>query len=158
MRKLLLGFLMGAFATNAFADEVAIDMWTLDPSTHERNDFNPGVIFINPGDTVVWTAKEVGHNVELLTGAVPEGIEKFRSGFDKEIRYTFQQDGIYAYKCLPHFGLGMIGFIVVGNDFSNLNSIKAYRYPGLAKARAEGLLSQLDQMRKETNENVADVD
>ena len=51
--------------------------------------------------------------------------------------------GIYAYNCTPHYGLGMIGFVVVGDDTSNLEAIEKIKYPGKAKAIAKTLIEQL---------------
>ena len=38
----------------------------------------------------------------------------------KDAKYTFKVPGIYAYWCTPHKAMGMIGFVVVGKDKSNL--------------------------------------
>ncbi|MFQ5562210.1 MAG: plastocyanin/azurin family copper-binding protein [Parvularculaceae bacterium] len=149
MRKLVLGLLLSVLSTSAIAADVVVDMWTLDPSTQERNSFNPGVVMIDKGDTIVWKAQQPGHNVEFLPGAVPEGVDKFRSGFDKEIRYTFDTPGVYAYKCMPHYGLGMIGFVVVGADASNLEAVKAFKFQGMSAGRAKELLAHLDGMMAE---------
>ncbi len=146
MRTFVLSLLFSLFATSLFAEEIVVDMWSLDPATQEKNSFNSGVVMINKGDTIVWKAQQPGHNVELLTGAVPEGVDKFRSGFDKEIRYTFDTPGVYAYKCLPHYGLGMLGLVVVGNDVSNLEAVKAFKFQGMASKRAQALLTHLDEM------------
>lgn len=140
--------LASLFVGAAAAEEVTIDMWTMDPQSHERNSFNPGVLSVSPGDTVVWVAKEAGHNVEFMPGAVPAGVEAFKSGFEKEVRYTFEKPGVYAYKCLPHYGLGMIGFIVVGNDYQNFEQVKATKYPGMASSRATHLLSKIEEMKQ----------
>lgn len=148
MLKLLPIVAASLFAGAAAAEEITIDMWTMDPQSHERNSFSPGVVAVNPGDTVVWVAKEAGHNVEFMPGAVPAGAAVFKSGFEKEVRYTFEKPGVYAYKCLPHYGLGMVGFIVVGGDYANLEQVKATKFPGMANARASHLLGMLEELKK----------
>jgi hypothetical protein len=39
--------------------------------------------------------------------------------------------------------MGMIGFIIVGDDKSNLDTIKAIRYSGKSKKLAPGLINSL---------------
>ncbi len=37
---------------------------------------------------------------------------------------VFKVPGVYLYGCTPHGNMGMLGLIVVGNDFHNLEKIK----------------------------------
>ena len=60
---------------------------------------------------------------------------------NKDTQFTFKVPGIYAYWCTPHKGMGMIGFVVVGNDKSNLEEIKKIKYVGKSKKIAEMLIS-----------------
>ena len=53
------------------------------------------------------------------------------------------RDRIYAYWCTPHKGMGMIGFVVVGNDKSNLEAIKKIKYQGKSKKIAAELINSL---------------
>jgi len=42
----------------------------------------------------------------------------------------FELPGLYLYQCTPHGNMGMLGLVVVGNDFhnlQNLNEIKLSR-------------------------------
>ena len=98
---------------------------------------------IDIGDTVFWKAKTRGHNVEFIKGGVPKGVEKFRSPLNKDTEYKFEIPGIYAYWCTPHKGMGMIGFVIVGNDKSNLDDIKKIKYIGKSKKIAEELINSL---------------
>ena len=50
-----------------------------------------------------------GHNVEFIKGGVPEGVEKFKSKYNKDVEFKFDVPGIYAYWCTPHKSMGMIG-------------------------------------------------
>ena len=94
-------------------------------------------------NTIFWKSTTPGHNVEFIKGGVPEGVEKFRSAISKDTEYTFKNPGIYAYWCTPHKGMGMIGFVVVGNDKSNLEAIKKLKYLGKSKKIAEELINSL---------------
>jgi len=48
-----------------------------------------------------------------------------------------------AYWCTPHKSMGMIGFIIVGDDKSNLDAIKAIEYSGKSKKLALNLINSL---------------
>ena len=56
------------------------------------------------------------------TTLATKGVKKFRSSISKDAQYKFEIPGIYAYWCTPHKGMGMIGFVVVGNNKSNLEA------------------------------------
>ena len=103
--------------------------------------YSKKIVNIEIGDTVFWKAKTRGHNVEFIKGGVPKGIEKFRSPLNKDTEYKFETPGIYAYWCTPHKGMGMIGFVIVGNDKSNLDDIKKIKYLGKSKKIAGELIS-----------------
>lgn len=113
-------------------------------SEEEKFVFEDALIRIQPGDTVVFEPADRGHNAESITGMLPAGAVAIKTPFSKEGRVTFTTPGVYGVKCLPHFGLGMIAIIVVG-DPVNLAEVKqaAEKLPPMAKARAAKLLAQL---------------
>lgn len=93
--------------------------------------YNPLVIQIAPGDTVSWTNMST-HNVEAIEGLIPDGTEMFLSKMSENYSRTFTQQGIYVYKCTPHFGAGMGGAVIVGEPV-NLEQIKSADAKGAAK-------------------------
>ena len=105
--------------------------------------FSKKLVKINVGETVFWKATDKGHNVEFIKGAVPEGVEKFKSPFNKDVEYKFTIPGIYAYWCTPHKSMGMIGFVVVGDDISNKDSILKTRFYGRSKIIAEIIIKEI---------------
>ena len=109
----------------------------------EINVYSKKLVNVNVGNTVFWKSVNPGHNVEFIKGGIPEGAEKFKSSYSKDTSYTFKTPGIYAYWCTPHKSIGMIGFVVVGNDKSNLDSIKKIKFYGKSKKIAEDILSSL---------------
>ena len=135
---LIIGLL---FTSNAFAGDETIEM--LNKMGKESMVYSKKVVNIEVGDTVFWKATTKGHNVEFIKGGVPEGVEKFKSKFNQDTQYKFTVPGIYAYWCTPHKSMGMIGFVVVGNDKSNLEAIKQIRFSGKSKKIAEELISSL---------------
>ena len=119
--KILISFVLILFASNSMAADETIEM--LNKSGNEMMVYSKKVARVNVGDTVFWKATDKGHNVEFIRGGVPEGVEKFKSKFNKDTEYKFTVPGIYAYWCTPHKNMGMIGFVVVGEDKSNLENI-----------------------------------
>ena len=141
MKKLIILFLSLLIAQSAFAADETIEM--LNKLGKEHMVYSKKIVKVDIGDTVFWKSTKPGHNVEFIKGGVPEGVEKFRSALSKDTEYKFEIPGIYAYWCTPHKGMGMIGFVVVGNDKSNLEAIKKLKYLGKSKKIAEELISSL---------------
>ena len=139
--KLFLSIIFTIVATNVSAADVTLEM--LNKLGKETMVFSEKVVKINVGDTVFWKATDKGHNVEFIKGGTPEGVEKFKSKYNVDTEYNFTIPGIYAYWCTPHKGMGMIGFVVVGGDKSNLDSIKAIRFMGKSKKIAPELINSL---------------
>tara|TARA_B100000579_G_scaffold394956_1_gene372658 strand:- start:163 stop:597 length:435 start_codon:yes stop_codon:yes gene_type:complete len=130
-----------AFSTSTFAANETIEM--LNKQGKEMMVYSKKVVKVNVGETVFWKATDKGHNVEFIKGGVPEGVEKFKSKFNKDIEYTFTIPGIYAYWCTPHKNMGMIGFVVVGDDKSNLDAIKNIKFTAKSKKIAPDLINSL---------------
>ncbi len=98
----------------------------------EVTSFKPMVIQIAPGDTVSWENMN-GHITKTLDGYIPEGAE----GWESQMGENFQtkpltKEGVYFYKCTPHWGAGMGGVIIVGKP-TNLEAIKASKPKGATK-------------------------
>ncbi|MAQ28304.1 MAG: pseudoazurin [Pelagibacteraceae bacterium] len=139
--KIFLSIIFTIMVTNVSAADVTLEM--LNKLGKESMVFSEKVVKINVGDTVFWRATDKGHNVEFIKGGTPEGVEKFKSKYNIDTEYKFTIPGIYAYWCTPHKGMGMIGFVVVGGDKSNLDSIKAIRFMGKSKKIAPELINSL---------------
>ncbi len=129
------------FPNLAMAADVTIEM--LNKQGKESMVYSQKIVNINVGDTVFWKATTKGHNVQFMKGGVPDGVEKFKSKMNKDTEYTFTVPGIYAYWCTPHKSMGMIGFVVVGGDKSNLEAIKSLKFFGKSKKIAPDLISKL---------------
>ena len=129
------------FSTGAFAASETVEM--LNKQGKETMVYSKKLVKINVGDKVFWKATDKGHNVEFVKGGVPKGVEKFKTKFNKDAEYTFTIPGIYAYWCTPHKSMGMIGFVVVGDDKSNLEAIKNIRFTAKSKKIASDLVNSL---------------
>lgn len=127
--------------TTAISEAHIIEM--LNKSGNEMMVYSKKIIKVNVGDTVTWKATTKGHNVEFIRNGTPEGVGKFKSKMNVDAEYKFDVPGIYAYWCTPHKAMGMIGFVVVGDDKSNLDKIKAIKFVGKSKKIAPELINQL---------------
>jgi pseudoazurin len=105
--------------------------------------FEPALIQAQPGDTVTFIPTDKGHNVEAIKGMLPEGVEIFKSKINETYTLTVDVSGVYGIKCTPHYAMGMIGLIVVGDDTSNLEAIKAIKVPKKVGERFEAVYAEL---------------
>ena len=143
MRYLLMIFLSLIFSKGLLAEDTTVEM--LNKIEKRSMVFSQEIVRINSGDTVFWKSTDKGHNVEFISkNGVPEGVEKFKSKIGKDTEYTFTIPGIYAYWCVPHKTMGMIGFVIVGEDLSNLDSIKKVKFIGKSKKIAKGLIADIE--------------
>ena len=129
------------FSSNSMAADETIEM--LNKLGKESMVFSKKIVRVDIGDTVYWKATDKGHNVEFIKGGVPEGVDKFKTKFNKDAQYTFNVPGIYAYWCTPHKSMGMIAFVVVGNVKSNLEDIKKIKFYSRSKKIAPDLINSL---------------
>ena len=62
-------------------------------------------------------------------------MEALPENSDLNVHYaiTFDLPGVYLYQCTPHGNMGMLGLIVVGNNFDNLEKIEALELSRVAK-------------------------
>ena len=139
--KFIISISLFLFSSNSMAADETVEM--LNKLGKESMVYSKKVVKIDVGDTVFWKATDKGHNVEFIKGGTPQGVKKFKSKYNKDTEYKFTIPGIYAYWCTPHKAMGMIGFVVVGDDKSNLEDVKKIRFVGKSKKIAPDLISQL---------------
>ncbi len=141
--RLILLVLLSLWSGLAIAADTTIEM--LNKLDKEYMVFSEKVVYIDLGDTVFWKATDKGHNVEFVKGAVPTGVKAFKSKLNVDTEYKFSIPGIYAYWCTPHKTMGMIGFVVVGNDLSNFNDVAKKKFLGKSKKIAKTILEQINK-------------
>ena len=141
LKKYFISLAFILLSTNVFAADETIEM--LNKLGKESMVYSKKIARIDVGDTVTWLSTSKGHNVEFIKGGVPAGVEKFKSKFNKNVSYKFTIPGIYAYWCTPHKSMGMIGFIVVGDNKSNLEDIKKIKFAAKSKKIAPDLINSL---------------
>ena len=140
--KLFVILLSLLFSYSALAEDTTIDM--LNKGEDRSMVFSQEIVRVDVGDTVFWKSVDKGHNVEFIKkNGVPDGVDKFKSKVSADAEYTFTIPGIYAYVCTPHKTMGMIGFVIVGEDLSNMESIKKVKFGGKSKKIAKGLIEEI---------------
>jgi pseudoazurin len=143
MRKVIvLGAIVAALGLAGAASAAEVEVRMLNKGTEGVLVFEPALVKINPGDTVKFVAADKGHNVETVDGMLPEGGQKFVGKVNEELAITFDKPGVYGYKCKPHYGMGMVGMVVVG-EATNADQAKAATHPGKAKQAFANLFDKL---------------
>ena len=94
----------------------------LSSSNGEMMVFKPAVLKIAPGDSVTWKATNPGHNTASIAEMTPDASLEWNGKINEELKITFTKEGVYGYKCTPHYILGMIGIIAVGDNLANLEA------------------------------------
>lgn len=104
--------------------------------------YEPDFIVAAPGDTVTFVPTDKSHNAESISGMFPDEATAFKGKLNEQITVTVEKEGVYGVKCLPHYAMGMVALIVVGQPV-NLEQAKAVRHPGKAKTVFAELLAQV---------------
>lgn len=105
--------------------------------------FEPAALRVAVGDTVRFVATDKGHNAEAIKEMMPEGAEGFAGKINEEIEVTLTEEGFYGIKCKPHYAMGMVMVIAVGEVTDVPESFLEGRIPKKAKERFEAALAGL---------------
>ena len=116
----------------AFAETIQI-YFTADDS------YSIEVAKIDIGGTIEWIPKNEGHNVEFLGGPDFNSLPE-KSDLNAFYSVTFNLPGVYLYHCTPHGNTGMLGLIIVGNDFHNLKNIESIKLSRTANSVLKRLI------------------
>jgi pseudoazurin len=130
-------------AMSVRAETVEVEM--LNMAEGQMMVYEPAVVHIEPGDTVHFVATSKGHNAQAIPGMIPEGGEDFQVPYNVDKEVTFEAEGVFGYKCLPHYALGMVGLVVVGDPDANLSEARAQaqQAPGKADDRFADYFAQV---------------
>jgi len=144
MRKaLLIATLAATGLISGFANAAEFEVRMLNKGEKGGMVFEPDMVKAAPGDTIKFVPTDKGHNAESIKGMLPDGVDKFKSKINKEFVLTVEKDGLYGIKCSPHYGLGMIALIAVG-DPVNEDAARAVKQNGKAKARFAEIFAAYD--------------
>ena len=131
MNKQLLIYL--CFCVTVFASSDAAVAKVTKIEFTEFDTFSLEIIHINVGDTVEWIPTNEGHNVEFIMTPKTVFFPK-KSEMNEFHSIVFQEAGIYVYGCTPHLNTGMLGLIVVGDDFHNIGDINEIKLSPVANS------------------------
>ena len=76
--------------------------------------FEPSFVLAAAGDCIKFLPTSKGHNAETIKKMIPKGAKKFKSKMNKEFMVQLDVEGLYGIKCKPHYQMGMIALIQVG--------------------------------------------
>jgi pseudoazurin len=106
--------------------------------------FEPSFVLAAAGDCIKFLPTSKGHNAETIKKMIPKGAKKFKSKMNKEFMVQLDVEGLYGIKCKPHYQMGMIALIQVGevsaDDIKNASKVKQR---GKAKDRFKLLFAGL---------------
>ncbi|MGN6159878.1 MAG: pseudoazurin [Devosia sp.] len=139
--SLVLGAALAVAVAPAFAANV--DVQELNKGDEGAFVFQPDLVKIAVGDTVTFQPTDKGHDVDGAAGNIPATATPFKSALSQPLTQTFTVPGVYLVKCDPHYALGMVAVVVVGDDLSNLDAIKAIKNPGKAQQRLDEIFEHL---------------
>ena len=131
-----------AFAGTGFAADYQVQM--LNKGEDGPMVFEPAFVRAEPGDTITFVPTDKSHNVESIAEILPEGVEPFKSKLNEEFVLTVTEPGVYAVKCTPHFAMGMVGLIQVGDAPANLEAAKSAKMSKKARERMDAAIAQVE--------------
>ncbi|MGU3400698.1 pseudoazurin [Brucellaceae bacterium D45D] len=143
MRKFAIPFaaagLCMMMAAPALAENIEVHM--LNKGAEGAMVFEPSYIKANPGDTITFIPVDKGHNVESIKGMIPDGAEAFKSKINENYVLNVSEQGAYFVKCTPHYAMGMVALIVVGDNPANIEQIVSAKKPKAVQTRLDKALA-----------------
>ena len=135
-----------ALATIAGAASAAdIEVKMLNKGAEGAMVFEPSFVQAQPGDVIHFVATDKGHDVESVKGMLPDGVEPFKAKMNENFDLAVTTEGVYGIKCTPHFPMGMVALVVVGDPSSNLEAAKAVKNPKKAQERFDVAFAKIGQ-------------
>lgn len=132
---------LGCAASAASAADVEVKM--LNKGESGVMVYEPAFVQAAPGDTIHFIATDKSHNVEGIKGMLPEGVEPFKGKLNEGYDLTVTTEGVYGIKCTPHYAMGMVMLIAVGDPSSNAEAAKVVKNPKKAQERLDAGFAQL---------------
>jgi len=144
------GLLIASFMALASVVQAAdYEVKMLNVSEQGNMVFEPAVLEVEVGDTVTFIPQDRGHDsVSVYT---PPGAATWHGKRGKKVSVTIDKEGVYLYKCAPHYYYGMFGVIYAGK-LDNFEKAKTEANKHSAKfiANKGRLVSYLKQVEAVT--------
>lgn len=128
-----------ALALPAFAETFDVKM--MNQGEKGSMVFEPDYLELKPGDRIRFIPTHKSHNAATIDGMIPEGAAGFKSRINDPFETGFDTPGFYGIKCSPHFGMGMVMLVKVG-DAVLPETYQAVEMPDRAKPRMDALLDR----------------
>lgn len=103
--------------------------------------FVPSYTKAKVGDTILFKATDKGHDVMSIPSMLPAGASPIAGKMSQDVSVTLTKPGFYGIKCTPHFSMGMVALVRVG-DAKALDPTVMATFPPLAKKRMQALIAQ----------------
>lgn len=100
--------------------------------------YEPQFLKIAPGDSVRFIPTQPSHNAATIDKMIPEDADSFKSKINEDFTTVLTVPGSYGIKCSPHYAMGMVMIIHVGDDAETVLDPKL---PKRAKERFEAILA-----------------
>lgn len=133
--------LLAAMLVPSFADAETIEVKMLNRGEHGSMVYEPDYVELKPGDQLHFVAGNKSHNAASIEGMVPEGYAGFKGKIDEEITVKFDQPGFYGIKCSPHYGMGMVMVVKVG-EAAMSDAFRKFDAPPSARKRFEEIFKR----------------
>jgi len=104
--------------------------------------FVPGFVKAEVGDTIKFVPTDKGHNAQSVPNIWPADVPEVKGAFSKEVVFKAEKDGLYVFKCLPHYGMGMVALVQVGKPVK-LDAVKSFVATGKAKQRLDAEVAKV---------------
>ena len=143
MRAIITSLFLFLFSQSVGADIIKIEFTKFDAYSKE-------IVHIKSGDVVEWIPTNDGHNVELLMAPEIDFLPK-KSKMNEFYSLIFEEPGIYVYGCTPHLNTGMLGLIVVNNDFHNIEHVHNLKLSPVAVSVLKRMLKKASSMSNAKN-------
>lgn len=138
-------FVLAGLVVSASLPAVAetVEVRMLNRGEHGSMVFEPDYVALRPGDSIRFRVGHRSHNAASIEGMAPEAYGGFKGQIDEEIAVTFERAGFYGIKCSPHFGMGMVMLVRVG-DTALPDGFLDVDMPARARKRFQEILTRAE--------------
>ena len=104
--------------------------------------FVPEFLKIKPGDKVTFKLVTTGHAPASIEAMMPASAKPFRTKINQGITVEFTEKGLYGIKCIPHFSMGSVMILQVGDEAS-LDDLKiSSDVPPISQKRFKDIIAR----------------
>lgn len=136
--KCALPFIFCLLAAPAFAEIHEVRMYNR--NANGAMQYEPSYLAIAQGDSVRFIPEQSSHNAATIDTMLPDGAVPFKSKINEDFTTELTVSGRYGIKCSPHFSMGMVMIIDVGEVDTASSDTLPDDLPNRAKDRFSAIL------------------